>query len=79
MGYHLDRRWLRRGIMTRAARAVAEFGLGKWGLEEIKLYIPPTNKPSIATARKIGAQSLGRVTLIRDGWSYPSTAWSIQR
>jgi RimJ/RimL family protein N-acetyltransferase len=78
MGYQLGRKWLRQGITTRAARAVADFGLGDWGLDEIKLYIRPANKPSIATARKLGAQSLGKITRVDSrGWHQPYTAWRL--
>jgi RimJ/RimL family protein N-acetyltransferase len=77
MGYQLGQHWLRRGITTRAARAVAEFGLGDWGLDEIKGLIRPINVAGIATARKLGAQSLGRVTKVDNGWHHPFTAWRL--
>jgi RimJ/RimL family protein N-acetyltransferase len=78
MGYQIGEHWARRGITTRAARAVADFGLGEWGLDEIKLFIRPTNTPSIATARKLGAQSLERVTKVdAKGGNHPFTVWRL--
>jgi RimJ/RimL family protein N-acetyltransferase len=77
MGYQIGQHWARRGITTRAARAVADFGLGEWGLDEIKLFIRPTNKPRIATARKLGAESLGREMIVDRRWHHPFTVWRL--
>ncbi len=55
MGYWIAKPFQGKGIVTRAATALRDFGFGEWGLHEISLGIKQTNEKSAKLAQRIGA------------------------
>ena len=56
MGYWIRRQALCKGICTRASRAELNYVFQRGLFNQVDLYIDPSNEPSKAVARKLGAQ-----------------------
>jgi len=54
VGWHVDKRYQRRGLATEAGRASLEYGFGSLGLDRIISLIRPENEPSSRVAEKLG-------------------------
>lgn len=59
MGYDLDPRYWRRGIMNEAMTALIDFGFERMHLNRIEITIMPRNNASISLARKLGFKEEG--------------------
>ena len=59
VAYWIRRHALGEGICTRASRAALDHVFHRGLFEQVDLYIDPANAPSIAVARKLGAQLQG--------------------
>ncbi|MBL6815080.1 MAG: GNAT family N-acetyltransferase [Pseudomonadales bacterium] len=59
MGYWLRRQALGKGICSRAGKAALNYVFHRGLFEQVDLYIDPANEPSLAVARKLGAQLQG--------------------
>ncbi len=55
LGYWLGEDFTGHGIMTRAARAVLDWGFAELGLHRIEIHIEADNAPSRAVAERLGA------------------------
>lgn len=56
LGYWVRQSCQQQGLATAAARLVARFGFEQLGLIRIEIVVLPDNRPSRATAEKIGAR-----------------------
>jgi len=54
VGWHVNKRFQRRGLATEAGRASLDYGLGPLGLDRIISLIRPENEPSWRVAEKLG-------------------------
>jgi [ribosomal protein S5]-alanine N-acetyltransferase len=54
VGYHVNRRYWRRGLATEAALACRDHAFGPLGLERLIAIILPENEPSQGIARNLG-------------------------
>jgi len=79
LGYWVRRSRAGRGIASRAAILVAEFGLGEAGFERIEIVVQPRNVASIRVAEKTGArrEALLRNRLWTGGRSHEAVMFSI--
>ena len=59
-----------KGIATRSAERLKQFGFNEWGLTDISLVIEKSNERSQRLAQKMGAQVVGEATELpnRDLW-----------
>lgn len=63
IGYDLDRKYWRQGIMSEALHALIEFGFNTMGFNRIEALVEPENTPSSKLLKKIGFCEEG---LLRD-------------
>lgn len=56
VGYHVKRRFWRRGYATEAARACRDYARDVLGVERLVAIIDPANVPSQRVARKLGLE-----------------------
>jgi len=79
LGYWVRRRAQGRGVATRAARAMSEYGLTTLRLTRIEIVVAQGNEPSMAVARKLGAQFEGllRNRLVIGGRPVPAAMFSL--
>jgi ribosomal-protein-alanine N-acetyltransferase len=71
MGYVLNPRYHRRGLMPEAARALIGFGFGDLHLHRIFARCHPDNRPSARVMEKCGMQYEGRLReaeLVKGAW-----------
>ncbi|HET6816840.1 MAG TPA: GNAT family N-acetyltransferase [Mycobacteriales bacterium] len=67
IGWHVFPLHQRNGYATESGRAAAAYGFDVLGLDEVLATIMPPNAPSIAVARKLGMEHVGRTTKYYDG------------
>ena len=60
VGWHLAKAYWGKGYATESARAALDYGFNKLGLETIYAVVMPENARSLAVARRLGMESLGR-------------------
>lgn len=68
VGYHVNKRFWRRGIATEAARACRDYGFEHYPVERIISLIRPENTPSRGVAGNNGMQIVSET--IRMGWKH---------
>jgi ribosomal-protein-serine acetyltransferase len=61
MGYWIDEDYSGRGITTKVASRLVEFGFSELGLPRVNLRIDPENKASARVAEKLGFRQSGEV------------------
>lgn len=59
MGYFIEKSRSGKGLGTKVAKALADWGFAKLKLEKITMRIWPENKASIAIAKKLNAREAG--------------------
>ena len=67
IGWHIFPSHQRKGYATESGAAAASYGFDVLGLDEVLATIMHANEPSLAVARKLGMQHLGRTTKYYDG------------
>ena len=75
IGYRLDPRYWNQGLITEAARAVRDYGLGELKLDRLISLIHPENIPSRRVAEKNG-MTVERETVFR---GFPTLVFAITR
>ena len=58
VGYHINKRFWRRGIASEAARAVRDWAFSNFEFDALYSYMASENIPSQATARSVGMTKL---------------------
>ena len=61
LGYWVRTGATRRGVATRAATLIADFGFRELGLHRVSAAIGPDNQPSIRLIERLGFQHEGRI------------------
>jgi ribosomal-protein-serine acetyltransferase len=81
LGYFLAESATGKGIATRSARQLVDFGFNDWGLDEVRLKIKARNKPSQQVARRLGASIIVQSELMADakGNAAIYDIWSIEK
>jgi ribosomal-protein-serine acetyltransferase len=81
LGYWVRTRATRRGVATRAARLVADFGFRELGLDRIEILAATGNTASRTVAERVGATSEGvlRRRLRVDETSHDAVVFSLIR
>jgi RimJ/RimL family protein N-acetyltransferase len=67
IGWHVFPAHQRNGYATESGAGAAAYGFDVLGLDEVYATIAPTNEPSLAVARRLGMEHLGRTTKYYDG------------
>jgi RimJ/RimL family protein N-acetyltransferase len=67
IGWHVFPEHQRNGYATESGRGAAAYGFEVLELDEVLATISPPNEPSLAVARKLGMEHLGRTTKYYDG------------
>ena len=67
IGWHIFPVHQGNGYATESGRGAAAYGFDVLGLEEVFATIAPANEPSLAVARRLGMEPMGRTTKYYDG------------
>lgn len=67
IGWHVFPSRQGNGYATESGRGAASYGFEVLDLDEVLATIMPANEPSLAVARKLGMQHVGRTTKYYDG------------
>ena len=78
-GYWLVKNQLGKGIATRAAAGLRDYGLSQWGLESIYLHIKPRNQPSRRVAMRLGATVIGSTRNADSGVFQKYEVWRLDK
>jgi ribosomal-protein-alanine N-acetyltransferase len=67
LGYGVTESAQGKGIASRSAQALCDWGFTDWGLEKINIYVnPPDNLSSIRVAERLGAVEFGEIEMPDD-------------
>jgi RimJ/RimL family protein N-acetyltransferase len=75
IGWHVFPTHQGKGYATESGRGAATYGFAVLGLDEVLATIAPTNEPSIAVARRLGMEHVGRTTKYYDGIEFELFSW----
>ena len=68
IGWHVFPAHQGRGYATESGRGAASYGFTTLGLDEVYAIVAPDNAPSLAVARRLGMEHVGRTTKYYDGF-----------
>lgn len=79
LGYWVRQSRQRQGVGTAAARLVARFGFERLGLARIEIVVLPDNRPSRATAERMGAsfEAIARNRLWVHGGAHDAAVYGL--
>jgi RimJ/RimL family protein N-acetyltransferase len=70
IGWHVFPLHQGKGYATESGRGAAAYGFDVLGLDEVLATIAPANEPSLAVARKLAMEHIGRTTKYYDGHDF---------